>query len=89
VIFADVLGLAPEYFLFGLAGLVTLAAFLGLILVPAVNSFGRAWEKAAAGVLSLFVLATLVLIGFAAGALIVRYYNDLDRIFGLLPPPIA
>lgn len=75
-------GLAPEYVLFGLAGAVTLAAYVGLILVPAVNSFGRAWEKAAAGVLSLFVLVTLVLAGFAVGALVVRYYNDITGIFG-------
>lgn len=78
---ADVLGLAPEYALFGAAGVVTLAAYVGLILVPSVGSFGRPWEKAAAGVLSLFVLATLIAIGVAVGALVVRYYNDLAEIF--------
>ncbi len=44
-----VLGLAPEYTLFGAAGVVTLVAFIGLILVPSLGSFGRPWEKAAAG----------------------------------------
>jgi hypothetical protein len=66
-----------EYLLFGAAGLVSLTAFVGLILVPALSSYGRAWEKAAAGVLSLFVLAALVLVGVVAGLAIVYYYNDI------------
>lgn len=66
-----------EYLLFGVAGLVTLAAFVGLILVPALSSYGRIWEKAAAGVLSLFVLAALVLTGVVIGLAIVYYYNDI------------
>jgi hypothetical protein len=66
-----------EYLLFGAAGLVSLAAFVGLILVPALSSYGRVWEKAAAGVLSLFVLAALVLAGVVAGLAIVYYYNDI------------
>lgn len=66
-----------EYLLFGTAGLITLAAFVGLILVPAVSAYGRVWEKAAAGVLSLFVLAALILVGVVAGLAIVYYYNDI------------
>jgi len=66
-----------EYLLFGVAGLVSLTAFVGLILVPALSSYGRVWEKAAAGVLSLFVLAALVLVGVVAGLAIVYYYNDI------------
>jgi hypothetical protein len=66
-----------EYLLFGAAGLVSLAAFVGLILVPAVSSYGRLWEKAAAGFLSLFVLAALVLVGVVIGLAVVYYYNDI------------
>lgn len=66
-----------EYLLFGVAGLVTLVAFVGLILMPALSAYGRVWEKAAAGVLSLFVLAALVLVGVVAGLAIVYYYNDI------------
>ena len=66
-----------EYLLFGAAGLVSLTAFVGLILVPALSSYGRVWEKAAAGVLSLFVLAALVLLGVVTGLAIVYYYNDI------------
>ncbi len=56
-----------EYVLFGGAGLISLVAFVGLILVPALSSYGRIWEKAAAGFLSLFVLAALILIGIVLG----------------------
>lgn len=66
-----------EYLLFGAAGLVSLVAFVGLILVPALSSYGRVWEKAAASVLSLFVLAALVLVGVVIGLAIVYYYNDI------------
>ena len=65
-----------EYVLFGVAGFITLAAFVGLILVPAVGSYGRLWEKAAAGLLSVFVLAALVLIGIVVGLLAVVYYDN-------------
>ena len=68
-----------EYLLFGGAGLISLVAFVGLILVPALSSYGRVWEKAAAGFLSLFVLAALVLIGVVIGLAIVYYYNDIVR----------
>jgi hypothetical protein len=71
-----------EYLLFGAAGLISLIAFVGLILVPALGSYGRLWEKAAAGVLSLVVLAALVLIGVVVGLAIVYYYNDLASLFG-------
>lgn len=70
-----------EYLLFGAAGLVSLVAFVGLILMPAVGSYGRLWEKAAAGVLSLIVLAALILTGVVVGLAIVYYYNDIVAIF--------
>jgi hypothetical protein len=69
-----------EYLLFGLAGLISVTAFVGLILVPAVSSYGRIWEKTVAGVLSLFVLAALVLVGVVAGLVIVYYYNDIANL---------
>jgi hypothetical protein len=69
--------IGSEYLLFGGAGAVSLAAFIGLILVPALGSYGRAWEKVAASFMSLFVLMALVLIGIVVGLVIVRYYNEL------------
>lgn len=71
-----------EYLLFGAAGLISLVAFVGLILVPALGSYGRIWEKAVAGVLSVIVLVALVLTGVVAGLAIVYYYNDLASLFG-------
>lgn len=69
-----------EYVLFGVAGFVALAAFVGLILVPAVGAYGRLWEKTAAGVLSIFVLAALVLVGIVLGLAVVYYYNDISNL---------
>lgn len=66
-----------EYLLFGAAGLICLVTFVVLILVPALSSYGRIWEKAAAGFLSVFVLVALVLVGILAGLVFVYYYNDI------------
>jgi hypothetical protein len=71
-----------EYLLFGAAGLISLVAYVALILVPAVSSYGRLWEKAAAGVLSLIVLLALLLTGVVVGLAIVYYYNDIVEILG-------
>jgi hypothetical protein len=65
--------LGTEYYLFGAAGLLSLLAFGGLILAPAMGSFSRPWEKMAAAFLSLFILAALVLIGLAIGFVV--FYN--------------
>ena len=66
-----------QYWLFGGATLISLAAFVGLILVPAVESYGRAWEKVAAGFLSLFVLTTMVVVGTTIGLMIFYYSNNI------------
>jgi hypothetical protein len=74
IAFAPVLArIGTEYILFGAAGVISIAAFAGLILAPALASFNRGWEKLAAGVLSLFVLAALVLVGLALGFIV--FYN--------------
>ena len=72
--------IAPEYLLFGGAGLLSLLVFTVLILVPALGSYGRGWEKATAAFLSLFVLAALVLLGVAAGAVVVYYWSDINEV---------
>ena len=74
--------LGTEYILFGAAGLVSLVAFTVLILVPAVGSFGRTWEKVTAVFVSLFVLIALLAIGIAVGIAIVYYWDDITHIFG-------
>ena len=55
------------------AGVVSLALFAGLILVPAWSSYSRLWERLAATVLSLYVLAVLIGVG-VAGALAAVYF---------------
>ena len=73
------LGIGSEYFLFGGAGVVTLLAFMALILVPEIGAYGRTWEKATAAVLSVFVLLVLVLVGVAIGVLIVYYWPQITE----------
>lgn len=67
--------------LFAGAGLISLLAFATLILVPAIGSFGRGWEKITAAVLSLIVFVALIAIGAAIGAAIVYYWNDISGLF--------
>ncbi|HEX2436609.1 MAG TPA: hypothetical protein VHI76_08130 [Solirubrobacterales bacterium] len=67
----------PEYLLFGGAGVISVLAFAALILVPAIGSYGRTWEKATAALLSVFVLAALVLAGVAIGVAIVYFWDDI------------
>ena len=68
------------------AGVVSLAAYFGLIFVPAIESYGRAWEKVAAGFLSLFVLTTMVVVGTAIGLMVFYYSNDLVSAVPLVHP---
>jgi hypothetical protein len=75
------LALGTEYYVFGAAGVVSLAAFVGLILVPALGSYGRPWEKIAAGFLSLFVLAALVIAGLIIGGAVFYYWDDISKLF--------
>jgi hypothetical protein len=77
-ILAPVLALGTEYYLFGAAGLLTISVFIGLILWPALGSYGRAWEKIVAGFLSLFVLAALVLIGLVLGVVIFLNWDKIS-----------
>jgi hypothetical protein len=76
---APVLAMGTEYYLFGIAGLVSVGAFVGLILVPALGSYGRVWEKLVAGFLSLFVLAALVLIGLLIGVVVFLNWDDISK----------
>ena len=73
--------IGTEYLLFGGAVLVSLLAFAALILVPALGSYGRTWEKATAALLSLFVLAALIGVGVAVGVAIVYFWDDIYGLF--------
>jgi hypothetical protein len=58
-----------------LAGALTLVCYVALILLPATRCYGRVWEKLAAGVLTLYILGTLLGIGAAIGLAIVWTYD--------------
>ncbi len=57
------------------AGTFGLALYAGLILVPAWTSYTRLWERVAATVLSLYVLAVLVGGGVAAALAAVYFWG--------------
>jgi hypothetical protein len=59
------------YVVGGCLGVIGLTAFCALVLIPAVSAHRRPLERAAAVVLSLYVLAALVAVGIVVGALIV------------------
>jgi hypothetical protein len=68
-----------QYILFGIAALICLVTFVALILSPALSGSGRMWEKTAAGVLSLFVLAALIVGGVVIGLVIVKYWPEIHE----------
>lgn len=53
------------------AAVVALAAFVVLVVAPAVASYRRVWERLAVLVLSGYVLAALIGVGVVLGALII------------------
>ncbi len=59
------------YLVAGVCGLLGTAAFVGLILVPAVGSYRSAWQRVVALVLSFYVLAAMLGVGLlGAGGVI-------------------
>ncbi len=71
----DNLGLSNTEIVIALAGALVLACYIAMILLPATRCYGRVWEKLAAGVLTMYVLATLLGIGAAIGLAIVWTYD--------------
>ncbi|HEY0344581.1 MAG TPA: hypothetical protein VGC59_08035 [Solirubrobacteraceae bacterium] len=63
------------YLVGGLCGAAALAAFVWFIAWPAWTAYSRAWERVAAGFLTLYVLAALLLLGGAGGVAIAYYWD--------------
>ena len=63
------------YVVGGASVVLGLAAYVGLILVPAVRSYTGIWPRLAASFLSLYVLAAFMLIGIAGGAAVVWFWD--------------
>jgi len=57
------------------AGVLGLAAYLGLILRPAWSSYSRVWERLAATFLSLYVFGVLIAAGVLASLLAIYFWG--------------
>ena len=55
---------------------LAVAAYAGLILIPAWTSYGRWWERFAATFLTFYIVAALVGIGVAIGLGIIWTYDE-------------
>jgi len=61
----------------GLAALVSLVAWIVLIVIPAWSSYWRLRERILAAVMSVYILVAFVGMGACAGALFLFYYDRL------------
>ena len=62
--------------LVALSGPLVIAAYVGLIVIPAWTSYGRWWERFAATFLTFYILAALVGAGIAIGLGIIWTYDE-------------
>jgi hypothetical protein len=65
------------YLIVGAAAVLSLAAWVGLIAVPAWTAYSRIWERVAALVMSVYVLAAFLLAGSLLGAAVLYYYDQI------------
>ena len=65
------------YAVAGAAALVSLAAWIFLIVIPAWTSYWRLRERILAVVMSVYILAAFVGMGACAGAVFLYYYDRL------------
>lgn len=56
----------------GLLGLIT---YVSLILVPAWTAYSRVWQRLAASVLTLYVLAGFLILGAVGGAAVIWFWD--------------
>jgi hypothetical protein len=63
------------YLVAACCGVFALAAYVAFILVPAWTAYSRIWQRMAAAVLSLYVLAAFAAVGVAGGAAIVWFWD--------------
>ena len=57
------------------SAVIGLAAYLGLIVVPAWTAYSRVWQRLAAVFLTLYVLAGFLLLGVPGGAAVIWFWD--------------
>ena len=72
-VFSD--GVSPTELSIMIAGAITLISYGVFIVAPAWASYGRVWERVAASVLTLFILASVLMVGIVLGAAVVWTYD--------------
>lgn len=65
------------YAVAGVTALISLAAWIFLIVIPAWSSYWRLRERLLAVVMSVYILAAFVGMGACAGAVFLYYYDRL------------
>lgn len=65
------------YLIAGGAGVLSFAAWIGLIVIPAWTAYSRLWERLVALVMSVYVLAAFVLAGAGLAGLLLYYYDEI------------
>ena len=65
------------YLVAACCGVFALSAYVAFILVPAWTAYSRVWQRMAAAVLSLYVLAAFAAVGVAGGAAVVWFWDSI------------
>ena len=65
------------YLIAGAAAVLSFAAWIGLIVVPAWGSYSRICERLVSVILSVYVLAAFLLAGAGVAALVLFYYDEI------------
>lgn len=66
------------YLVAACSGVFALAAYIGLILVPAWNSYSTLWQRLGAAFLTLYILAAAVLVGVAIGGAVIWFWDRIQ-----------
>jgi hypothetical protein len=67
--------ISPLEWSLGIAATIVVICYVVFIVAPAWASYGRVWERMAASVLTLFILASLLMVGIVLGAAVVWTYD--------------
>jgi hypothetical protein len=65
------------YLIAAVAGVASFSLWAWLVAVPAVTAYERWWQRAAALVMSLYVLAAMLGFGGLIGAIFLWYYDQI------------